>query len=262
MIALNDPPAWQKWVEMSDLEKSNKISENTPYLCSFSLTLLAGAGEKAIDKFLAMQRLGSRKPTLPSHIRAMIRAIQPFLPHAAMTNRELALHCLNTTWNNHLCHHHQWKAKRQPIKDGDKKGLKVGKYLVTGVPGPRVIKESLENDVEPSYLSCGCSEEDVLIDFYFWKMWTITSPTTGETEGWKDQYLDPRARAFVITAFTSATTLRLDDLYTELTNKRVNKQRLLGLQKTRIEKRLADLELLDLKDIKDLEDEEAMNLKE
>lgn len=195
------------------------------------------------------QKLGKKDPTLPSNIRTMIRAIQEFLPRAATTNRSLARHCLNTTWNNHLCHHHQWKAKRQPVKDGDKDGRRVGEYLVTGVPGPQLIKDSLVNGVAPGFLSCGCNEEEVLTDFYFWKTQTITSPTTGVTEGWKDQYLDPRARTFVVTAFKCATLLSVDDLYTDIANERANEQRVLELQMERIGKRLAVLKLLELEDL-------------
>jgi hypothetical protein len=223
------------------------------------LILAIAEGEKALDKFLDDIKKGGRKAekaAISPKIRSMIRNIQPFVPRAATTNRDLARHCLLTTSKNYLCSHHQAKAKRAPITDGENK--KLGGYAVTGVPHSRIVNPKLTKPGDASktgdeidgttktpakgYLHCGCKEDDVLAEFYFWKTWTVTSPTTGVTEGWLDQGFDPRARVFVVSAIKDIAKLNIDDLYTNGLDDRTHKKKLLELQISRMEQELKNMD--------------------
>jgi hypothetical protein len=170
-------------------------------------------GRKAIATFLDKLPTARKVPKLPKTISAMIRNIQPFLPEAATTNRALAKACFLISPMTYMCRFHQTKAKRQGKIDGDNE--LPGEYQVTGVAYRRVrVSKRIGVFPQVGYFSCGCSEEDVLWDFFFWKTWSITSPTTQVTEGWLDQALDPRARAFVAGAFREALPVVLDEMYT------------------------------------------------
>jgi hypothetical protein len=206
---------------------------------------MAAEGEKAIKDFLQKQKDGKRA-CLPVQIRTLIRNVQPFVPRAATTNRTLALECLKSSLQNHMCRYHQARSKRQGAIDGKHSRGVMGEYQVTGVPHKRTIMKA-GSDVGPQegYLSCGCAEDDVLFEFFFWKTWVVTSPTTGITEGWLDQGLDPRTRVFVVSAFKTATRLTLDDLYTKGLDKDTYRKLLLMTQIARLTRELDDLSAAD-----------------
>jgi hypothetical protein len=140
----------------------------------------------------------------------MIRNVQPFLPHAATTNRALAKACFLISGANYMCRYHQFKSKHQGTLDGENE--LPGQPKVTGVAYPRICASGI-SPVD-GYWNCGCSEDDVLLDFIFWKTWSITSPVTQVSEGWLDQTLEPRSRAFCTTAFKAMHHLTLDEMYT------------------------------------------------
>ena len=191
----------------------------------------------------------------------MIRNVQPLASRAATTNRALALECLKLSSNNIMCRYHQTLAKRDPIIDGTHSGKVEGQYQVTGVPYKKVLdkkptksdKKSTKSDngtVRPQgALSCGCDEEAVLFEFFFWKTWTITSPTTFVTEGFLDQRMDPRTRLFFVTAFKAATGITLDDLYSNGLNAHESKKALLAKQIAVLTTRLEDLKAMDKEDV-------------
>lgn len=130
-----------------------------------------------------------------------------------MTNRELALHCLETNRRNFICLYHGERDKNG--KTNDESVTEQSPYQVTGTPYARAVKGVREDDVEPQpgHLHCGCPEDVVLLDFYLWKHTKITSPVNGVTEGWKDQHLDPRARLLMATAWQDWTGLTVDQIY-------------------------------------------------
>ena len=176
----------------------------------------------------------SKKARISTTLRAMMRNIQPFIPRAATTNRKLARHCFLTSYGNYMCKHHQSKAKRKPVIDGANQT--VGGYAVTGVPHPRLISnDEMDNTPAAGYMNCGCNEEDVLTEFFYWKTWTITSPTTGVVEHWLDQAFDPRARAFVVTAHREASRLTLNDLYAKCGDEDEHRRQLLRKQIARLQ---------------------------
>lgn len=136
---------------------------------------------------------------------------QDLLPEAATSSRRVALEVLKTNRGNLVCGYHQI-AKGKVTVDGE------GRYKVNGQPfGRQVRQKKSQPEVprEPGHLHCGCNEDDVLLDFYFWKTWTCSATVKGEvvTEGMMDQRLSPRLRAFVTKAFREATGLTVDDLY-------------------------------------------------
>ena len=171
----------------------------------------AEEGQEEIQKFVKKlsRGRGQRPPKLEKSIRSMARNVQPFLPEVATMSRELAKACFLISGTNYMCRFHQIIAKRQGKIDGE--NTKPGEPKVMGV-----AYKKLQAGVppEPGFFSCGCSEEDVLMDFYFWKTWEITSPVTGITEGWLAHALDLRSRAFVTAGFRSLGLFTLDELYT------------------------------------------------
>jgi hypothetical protein len=94
------------------------------------------------------------------------------------------------------------------------------------------------------YLDCGCKEEVALMDFYFWKTWTLPGVIIkgkGEnkvkvniTDTMMSHRLGPRERAFVIEAFKKATLLTIDDLYSKGDWKGDTEERVLTLQLNRL----------------------------
>jgi hypothetical protein len=146
--------------------------------------------------------------------------------------------------DNYLCRHHQAKVKRAPVIDGANKG--AGEFTVTGVPYTRMINTSkVDHTLTKGYFNCGCKEEEVLMEFYFWKTWSVTSPTTGATEGLMDQWFDPRARVFVVTAYQAATKLSVDDLYMDRLKEPEHKKKILQLQITRMMKEIGEIEEME-----------------
>lgn len=183
-------------------------------------------GKEALLEFVRSQKSGLRRVPIPLSVRARIRCVQSYLIEAATTNREMSLHCLTTREGNIMCRYHQGITKKSQAKDGDNTGDKIGEFAVTGIPGPRIL---FPNIPKKGMLNCGCDEEEVLTDFFFWKTWTITSPATKKTEGWKEQCLDPRARSFVVQAFQQQSGLKVDDLYRQ--NRTADEQRKFELEK-------------------------------
>ena len=165
------------------------------------------------------------------HLRRLIRENQAVAPEAATTSRELALECFTTLPMNVICPYHQKSDKSGKTVDGGD-GLK---FVLNGVPRPRktvppAIAQKLKKKASALYkrsgqfrdprlregfLHCGCPIDEVLMDFYFWKTWSISGVADGKevTESLGEQRLTPRTRAFVVKAFEEATCLTIDDLY-------------------------------------------------
>lgn len=95
--------------------------------------------------------------------------------------------------------------------------------------------------VEDGYMSCGCLEEEVLTEFFFWKTWTATSPKNGITEGFADQFVDPRTRTFIVSAFKRMTGLSVEDLYSHGHGETENRKRILRVQIERLTNELNEL---------------------
>jgi hypothetical protein len=174
----------------------------------------------------------------------MIQNIQLFVPHTATTSRLLVHHCFLTLNGNHLCRHHQAKVKQTPVIDGGNQN--VGGFAVTGVPHARLLNTAQTKvTLAEGYFNCSCREDKVLMEFYFWKMWTITSPTTRMEEGWMDQAFNPRAHVFVATAYKNAMKLNINDLYTIGFTNEAHRKQVLERQVARLKKELARLEELE-----------------
>ncbi|KAF8331199.1 hypothetical protein F5887DRAFT_922790 [Amanita rubescens] len=169
---------------------------------------------------------------IPAKLRRLIRENQSLVPEAATRSRGLALECLTTQNFNVFCPYHHTIDKAGTKTDG-KDGQK---YVLNGVPLPRetvhpdAIKalktkksalytskgEFRSPRLRDGYLNCGCEIDEALMDFYFWKTWTLTGVVNGEkvTESMRDQRFPPRLRAFLVKHFQDWTCLTIDDLYT------------------------------------------------
>lgn len=148
----------------------------------------------------------------------MIREIAEFCIPACQTTRELALHVLENKYHNLFCIYHQALDKAGRVHDRSGQGP----FRVTGTPFARLANEKpikshpVQALVErrPGYMHCGCSEDEALLEFYWWKLAEATSPTTEETEGWLDhRKMDPRTRTLMFGFITAWTQMKVDDIY-------------------------------------------------
>ncbi|KAG6807042.1 hypothetical protein H0H92_009023 [Tricholoma furcatifolium] len=166
------------------------------------------AAKEAIDQFL-------RRPnttTIDTRLRRYIREHQSFMPIAAMKTRQLALHILTSNRGNVMCTYHHVVERSGYLIDGE------GDYAINGVPRARKVNHVISDGVKrpKGYLHCGCDEDVALLDFYFWKSWSLTAKLrdgSRVTETLKDKMLEPRVRAFVVDQFQSWTGLTINDIY-------------------------------------------------
>ena len=145
--------------------------------------------------------------------RSAIRTHQALAPTAATTFRSLALDVLTTNRGNVLCPYHQ---------EMDKRGATDSKYLVNGVPQPRMVADKKKSAksaehkkrLEEGFLHCGCPMDAALWDFFFWKSLTLTATINDAEVTEHVPRWTPRDRAFFLKIFEQYTFLKVDDLYT------------------------------------------------
>ncbi|KAG6827543.1 hypothetical protein H0H92_011350 [Tricholoma furcatifolium] len=163
----------------------------------------------AIEEFLRYPNT----TTIDPRLRKIIRENASFMPIAATKNRQLALHILTSNRGNVMCVWHHFVEKTGYTMDGQGKHVRL-----RGIPRPRKVNHVISDGVKrpKGYCHCGCSEEVALLDFYFWKTWTISGKLPGGeriTETMMDPILQPRIRSFVLDQFWIWTGLTVDDLY-------------------------------------------------
>jgi hypothetical protein len=187
------------------------------------------------DKILSevnefIQRPLSSQLSIPT--RSAIRTHQALAPTAATTCRSLALNVLTTNRRNVLCPYHQ---------EVDKKGITDSKYLVNGVPLPRMIAETKKDAnspehrkrLEDGFLHCGCPMDAVLWDFFFWKSLTLTATINDKEVTEHVSRWTPRDRAFILKIFEQYTFLKVNDLYTRNRSPEEHKERMALIQAQR-----------------------------
>jgi hypothetical protein len=198
--------------------------------------------------------------------RSAIRAHQALAPSAATTFRGLALDVLTTNRGNVLCPYHQ---------EMDKRGVTDSKYLVNGVPQPRMVADKKKTAkstehrkrLEDGFLHCGCPMDAALWDFYFWKSLTLTATINDAEVTEHVPRWTPRDRAFFLKIFEQYTFLKVDDLYTRNRSPEDHELRMVLTQLHRVLERVNELRekrgegqkyviVLDDEDVED-EDEAA-----
>jgi hypothetical protein len=137
------------------------------------------------------------KNPLSDDERHLILSVPELGRRASFHTRELALHVIESNRGNLICPYHKEKDKGGHIHDSTT--TKQSRYQVTGTPYDRVINVRKDPTCirRKGILDCGCAEDDVLLDFYWWKTLTVTSASSKIKEGWRSQRLDPRARLFM-----------------------------------------------------------------
>jgi hypothetical protein len=187
----------------------------------------------------------------------MIREIAEFCIPACQTTRELALHVLENKYHNLFCIYHQTTDKAGRIHDRSGHGA----FRVTGTPFSRLANEKPIKlhpvtalvERRPGYLHCGCSEDEALLEFYWWKLAEATSPTTDETEGWLDhRKMDPRTRTLMFGFFTTWTRMEVNDIYVSYPINTSFEARM-----TRFDKKIARLQAAKVEEV----EEEARRVK-
>jgi hypothetical protein len=207
-----------KKVSSVDLEKLESTCWCGVVECTYNSPKTEQGNELIDDYINVIKRGGQAKLRIPDTICRAIKDHQSFLPRAATTSRELALACLKTNRRNTFCVFHHTHDKKGQIYDGSTKA----KHLVTGVPVGRIAKKKRHDKEEAreGFLSCGCTIDAALFDFYLWKTWTATNDK-GETEGLGSQCFDPRTRWFLVkNAYGDDAALTVDDFYSNDTSTR------------------------------------------
>lgn len=114
------------------------------------------------------------------------------------------------------------------------------------MPYKREVAKTKKKIILPpaGYMHCGCNENVVLTDFYFWKTWTLTCLETGKavTESLRDQRLLPRERAFIVAHYEKVTGLTIDDLYSGARKPEDHERHLLKLQAERLLQKVKEMD--------------------
>jgi hypothetical protein len=165
-----------------------------------------------VDDAIAKYIDDPNKYPISGTLKDLIRRVQVVGRKASNYSRDLALHVMESNKGNMICPYHREKDKLGLICD-----MIPGSsdYHVTGTPFERRVVTSggTERTRRKGILDCGCTEDDVLLEFYWWKSITATSASTKETEGWRTQRLDPRARLFMRVEWEYISGLVVDDIY-------------------------------------------------
>lgn len=143
-------------------------------------------------------------------LRRSLRHIQCLLPNDCFDSKQAAIAIHMTTQSNLICRFHK-RFQKQRFFDGSKDCINK----IQGVPKVPCYRDK-GHVREEGYMDCGCLIDDVLMEFYFWKTLTITSPLEtliGIEEPMKGTIFWPRERAFLIQAWMAGTGLTVDDIY-------------------------------------------------
>ncbi|KAF9531636.1 hypothetical protein CPB83DRAFT_833314 [Crepidotus variabilis] len=152
--------------------------------------------------------------------RRTILTLQQAVPEAATTTREAAMMIHRNSRSNLVCRLHV--ISRRFPRDGQvHQGSQVHGIAHRSISGTK----NQPLPAPPNHMHCGCSVEDVLIEFYIWKTSKIrsTNPALqldGEPlfEGMGEMIIRPRLRSFIVGIFRGFSGLSLDDLYTGVGN--------------------------------------------
>lgn len=174
-----------------------------------SLNTYIGRGRIAIQHYM------NGEGPIPVKLRAYIREVSEFCPEASFISRDLALHCLTSRYHNTICLYHNVHDRSGKTNDTNP----PNSHRLTGVPWTRLLnkkkrvppKERVVREL--GILHCGCEEDDVLWDFFWWKTTVLISPTSGISEPWRFTRLEPRSRGFMVNFIRNLTLLNIDDIY-------------------------------------------------
>lgn len=203
------------------------------------LTPLPAIAREAIRGYLSF------KTDIPFEIRSQIRSIEEFCLEAASTTKALALHCLTSRFGNTVCLYHFIHDKAGRINDAKPQR----NYQVTGVPWARAMNprnrpsNTSLRELPPKAIHCGCHQDDVLWDFFWWKNTRLYSPTLHITEDWGPTGLEPRGRGFMVTFLQQFTHTKLRDIYSGTLDEHRTKLHLLKKMEENIGQVRKDLEL-------------------
>ncbi|KAF7773695.1 hypothetical protein Agabi119p4_5862 [Agaricus bisporus var. burnettii] len=176
---------------------------------------------------------------IPAGIRDTLRNEAGLLPSSMLHSRRTTLHIHTTNSRNLLCVYHRFSKKADSLHVWDGASLEVRKGIsVTGVPYPRHVAAKQSDPVAewvPGHLHCGCPEDLVFMEAILRKLTLVKSTQTDATETWQQTYMDPRTRAFAMTAFMDWTGLNpadffkiapdgkiRDDVYAELLDRQIS----------------------------------------
>ncbi|KAJ7085665.1 hypothetical protein B0H15DRAFT_950799 [Mycena belliarum] len=159
----------------------------------------ANQGRMAISLFL------EKKSPIPYDHRRLMRFAPDYLPECSYTTRDLALHILRTTTKLNTCPFHSMKASRKRAQDKPDD--------IIGVP---FTASSIEVNALKGALSCGCNINEVLLDFILYKVGRAKSsnPAIPLLANLYKEPVETRHRTYMVQAFTAATGLTVDDIYT------------------------------------------------
>ncbi|KAJ7075681.1 hypothetical protein B0H15DRAFT_806080 [Mycena belliarum] len=181
-------------------KKAHQVDERWYYtMTEEEKTDFANQGRMAISLFL------EKKSPIPYDHRRLMRFAPDYLPECSYTTRDLALHILRTTTKLNTCPFHSMKASRKKAQDKPDD--------IVGVP---FTPSSIEVNALKGALSCGCNINEVLLDFILYKVGRAKSsnPAIPLLANLYKEPVETRHRTYIVQAFTAATGLTVDDIYT------------------------------------------------
>ncbi|PPR07749.1 hypothetical protein CVT26_014829 [Gymnopilus dilepis] len=167
---------------------------------------LQRACTKSVTKFL---KTGELSDLTPRTRKALVN-LDRLMPHESLATKELVIALHTNTKLNTQCRFHKDQTKTK-VYDG------CATNIVEGVGFKATYNKSKDDGVRPPELMhCGCTIEDMLIDFFLFKTVKAAARAPslrGWTEGMKADGFSPRQRAFVVDMFKFWTQLDAEDLY-------------------------------------------------
>lgn len=142
-------------------------------------------------------------------IRRAAREVRAFLPESSYFSKEIALQIHLASSKNYVCRFH---SKNRAYKSFD------NVITLTGVGHPKAYSGNRDGQTarQAGHMTCGCSIDDVLIEFYIWKTFHTTSSNTKIVTPFymnDEDLIAPKIRRFWVQHWKKTTGLTLDDIY-------------------------------------------------
>lgn len=149
---------------------------------------------------------------MDSEVRRTICHIDTVGPQAVQCSLMMAHHVHLNGSGNFVCRYHA-RTKSYKWFDGNLTLATVN----NGCPFPgRLGTLGHPGIAQPKCMHCGCYIEEVLLEFYFFKTWTIISHRPGYTdrmEGWGPDYFTLRQRGMAVQAMAKHAGITIKNIY-------------------------------------------------
>ena len=168
-------------------------------------------GRRQIERVVRATPNGLKKALdgIQVKIRRAAREVQEFLPESSYRSLHAAMQVHLASTQNYVCRFHG--ARRGYIAFDN-----VSSFV--GVGHPKVLSTPKKRDVklEPGHMNCGCSIEDVLLEFFFWKTFIVMSSNPQIQTQFRvldHNIIYPDMRRIWVQHWKQSTALTVEDIY-------------------------------------------------